>query len=170
MKGTFALCIVLGLMLAVFADARQVEGVTSCTGTQVFPSQSLSSVAGSKPPGTTFCVRDGAHNVSNSVVVQDGDKFIGVFSDGSRPTVTTTTVRDIFNAYPSNGATIRDLSISGAVGNNQCEPDCGRWWEEPYCKRRTCSPQCQPGHRRHGYRALGDQLRDRPQWQLLLHQ
>jgi parallel beta-helix repeat protein len=60
------------------------------------------------------------------VTVQSGDRFIGVFSDGSRPTVTTTTVQNIFDAGRSNGATIQDLSISGAVGNDNCEPACGR--------------------------------------------
>jgi hypothetical protein len=126
MKGTYAVSIFLGLVLSISVYAPQAEGVTSCSGKQVYPSQSLPSVAANNPPGTTFCVRDGTYNLSRAVVVESGDKFIGVFSDGTRPSIKTTTVHNIFDAKESVGATIRDLDISGAVGNNQCEPNCGR--------------------------------------------
>ena len=103
----------------------------------VYPSQSLPSVANSTPAGTTFCMHDGTYRISKPVLVQSGDNFVGIYSDGSRPVVTRNTdyrVHHIFDAGAgiagheddAVGATIQQLTISGAVGDDQCEPNCGR--------------------------------------------
>jgi hypothetical protein len=79
-------------------------------------------------------VHDGTYKISNPVLVQSGDVFWGVYSDSSRPIVTTDTAPHVFDAgagIPGHeddavGATIKYLFISGAVGSAQCEPNCGR--------------------------------------------
>ena len=97
-----------------------------CDGVQVGPSEDLAAVAEAKSAGTTFCIRDGSYKVTRSVKVQSGDRFVGVYSDGTRPSVSTTRAQHVFDAYGSTGAVIRGLKVRGAVGNDRCEPDCGR--------------------------------------------
>jgi hypothetical protein len=123
----------LGLVAWLTVSAYVTDGpraAVGCVGRDVFPSQSLPSVAKNTPSGTTFCIRDGTYNISSPVIVQSGDVFWGVNSDSTRPVVTTTTARHVFDAAPgtthADGATIKNLIISGAVGDAQCEPDCGR--------------------------------------------
>ena len=118
--------LVLAALLSVTAYAPEAQGVgESCTGKDVFPSQNLPKVAQNSPPGTTFCIHDGTYKISTPVIVESNDTFAGVYSDSSKPHVTTDTAHHIFNAHDSVGATIMELMISGAVGNDQCEPDCG---------------------------------------------
>jgi hypothetical protein len=119
--------LVLVALLSVSAYVTDgPRAAVGCVGKDVFPSQSLPSVANNTPSGTTFCIRDGTYNISSPVIVQSGDVFWGVYSDSTRPVVTTTTARHIFYAGDANGATIKTLIISGAVGDAQCEPNCGR--------------------------------------------
>jgi hypothetical protein len=122
-------------LLSISAYAPDASGARQrCTGKDVYPSQSLPEAARNAPSGTTFCIHDGTYKISNPVIVQSGDVFWGVYSDGTRPIVTTTTAYHIFDAGVGTagseddavGATIKNLTISGAVGNNQCEPNCGR--------------------------------------------
>jgi hypothetical protein len=119
--------VVLAALLSFTAYAPEAQGVgESCTGKDVFPSQNLPKVAQNSPPGTTFCIHDGTYKISTPVRVESNDTFAGVYSDSSKPHVTTDTAYHIFGADDTVGATIRELKISGAVGNDQCEPDCGR--------------------------------------------
>ena len=93
----------------------------------VYPSQNLTSIAANSKPGTTFFIHDGTYNVSKPIVVQDHDKFIGLYHDSSRPSLVTTQAHYIFDANQgSDWATIKGLKISGAVGGNHCEPACGK--------------------------------------------
>jgi hypothetical protein len=115
--------------LATSPDAAGAQQV--CAGKDVFPSQNLANVANGTPPGTTFCVHDGTHKISNPILVQSNDVFMGIYSDGTRPLVTTTTAFHVFfagtdPASAAAGATIRNLTVSGAVGDNRCQPNCGR--------------------------------------------
>ena len=124
-----ALTVVLVAAMSLLAYIPGDAG--ACVGKDVYPSQSLPQVARNAPAGTTFCIHDGTYNISNPVLVQSRDVFQGVYSDASRPVVTTTTAYHIFYAGndPTSaavGATIKNLTVSGAVGNGQCEPNCGR--------------------------------------------
>jgi hypothetical protein len=60
-----------------------------------------------------------------------------MYSDGSRPVVTRNTAYPVPHIFDAGagiagheddavGATIQQLTISGAVGDDQCEPNCGR--------------------------------------------
>jgi hypothetical protein len=111
---------------AVAAKSKHPPAAAVCRGVQVYPSQDLASVANSKPPGTTFCVNDGHYYVSQNVSVQSKDEFIGVNSDSTKPEVEGTGAEHIFHTKGSNGAHIANLAISGAVGGDYCEPNCGR--------------------------------------------
>jgi hypothetical protein len=50
---------------------------------------------------------------------------MGVYSDSTRPSVTTDRAHHIFSAYSSEGASIKNLTVSGAVGSDRCEPGRG---------------------------------------------
>jgi hypothetical protein len=86
----------------------------------------LPDIVDNHPSGTTFCIHDGTHRVEDHISVQSGDTFAGVYSDATRPTVTTDSAHHVFDAGTGSGATIKDLTISGAVGDDRCEPNCGR--------------------------------------------
>lgn len=119
-------CFVAVLVCVLLYEAPRAEAASSCSGKRVYPSQNLTRVAAGSPAGTTFCLRDGNYEISGAVYVQDRDRFIGVYRDRSRPAVVTNRARQVFEATSSDGATIRGLRISGAVGGNYCEPYCGR--------------------------------------------
>ncbi|QIN84365.1 hypothetical protein GBA63_18250 [Rubrobacter tropicus] len=125
MKRLLVLSATLATLFSAFAYVPQAEGAT-CTGKQVSPGQNLSSVAANARAGTTFCIKDGNYAVPTPVRVQNRDRFIGMFSDGTRPSVTTTKAQHVFDANGSRGATIRGLGMSGAVGGDHCKPNCGR--------------------------------------------
>jgi hypothetical protein len=105
---------------------QEAKAAYSCSGKHIYPPQNLTNVAGSSPGGTTFCVHDGSYNISSPIQVQNNDKFIGLYNDGSRPQITTTKALQVFAAGNSNWATIMGLMISGAVGGDYCKPGCGQ--------------------------------------------
>jgi len=105
---------------------QEAEAAYSCSGKQIYPPQNLTNVAAGSPAGTTFCIHDGTYSVSNPVRVQNNDKFIGLYNDSSRPQIVTTQAQQLFNAGGSNGATIKGLKVSGAVGGDSCKPGCGQ--------------------------------------------
>ena len=114
---------VLSYLLYVSPAAKAAY---SCSGKDVYPTQNLTIVAQNSPRGTTFCIHDGTYNISDPVRVDDNDRFIGLYNDSTRPAVVTTRAQNVFEASGSNGALIKGLKISGAVGGNYCEPECGR--------------------------------------------
>lgn len=97
---------------------------SDCKGVSVGPGENLVSVATSKQAGTTFCIETGRHEVTTPVVVQNGDRFIGMSADSTF--VVTRSAPFVFDASGSNGALISGLDISGATGNEACRPKCGR--------------------------------------------
>jgi hypothetical protein len=97
---------------------------SECKGEFVAHGDNLTSVAASKPAGTTFCIDVGTHKVSAAVKVQSGDRFIGVSDDATF--VATDSAPFVFDASGSNGARITGIDISGATGNEACRPKCGR--------------------------------------------
>ncbi len=105
--------------------APSAEAATSCSGKNVYPSQNLATVAANSPAGTTFCVHDGTYWVSSPVKVENKDRFIGVYTDSTRPEVKTDKAPQVFQVN-ATGAVIDGLKISGAVGGNSCEPGCGQ--------------------------------------------
>jgi hypothetical protein len=122
-----AIVIILVALLSVTAYVPKAQGVGgSCSGIDIHPSQGLRRVTLDAPPGTTFCVHDGTYKVSRPIIVQSRDVFMGVYFDSSRPSVTTDKALHVFKALFSDGATIQNLTVSGAVGNDRCEPNCGR--------------------------------------------
>ncbi len=115
---------VLALIVA-FAFAKPAWAPPKdCSGVQVRPNADLVKVAASYPSGTTYCVRDGSYSVSSRIPVEDGDVWFGVYSDDTRPSISTTTADHVF--YTSGAATIENLRVSGAVHDDACEPACGR--------------------------------------------
>jgi len=129
-----------GIALSILIGfAGKASGATECTGITVKPRNNLSEVAASEPPGTTFCIHDGNYSVSKRILLQSGDSFIGLYSDGSRPVISTDRAKEIFDGlykvadlpkrsppYIAEGARIEGLRITGAVGGERCSPDCGR--------------------------------------------
>jgi hypothetical protein len=120
-----ALSIALVALLA--ATGGSSLAATSCTGKHVYSGANLVSVAAGAPGGTTFCIHQGTYRVSQAVIVQSGDRFIGVYpTSDPRPTVTTTSAQRVLNAGGSTGALIQGLRVEGAVGDQSCQPNCGR--------------------------------------------
>jgi hypothetical protein len=122
----FAAIILASVALMASSMARANAAGERCTGVQVSPGEDLARVAAARAAGTTFCIRDGNYPVASKIVVQSNDVFEGIYSDGTRPSVTTTTAEQIFDANGSTGATISGLTIKGAVGDTSCQPECGR--------------------------------------------
>jgi hypothetical protein len=119
----------VGVMLALgalLASSIARAAVAGCEGVQVYPLDELTRTATAHPAGTTFCINDGNYSVASNVVVQDGDIFTGVYSDGSRPQIKGTGAEHIFYTEGADGSTIRNVAIKGAVGGDYCEPNCGR--------------------------------------------
>jgi hypothetical protein len=114
---------VLSYLLYVSPAAKAAY---SCSGKDVYPTQNLTIVAQNSPRGTTFCIHDGTYNISDPVRVDDNDRFIGLYNDSTRPAIVTSQAKALFDAGGSSGALIKGLKISGAVGGNYCEPECGR--------------------------------------------
>jgi hypothetical protein len=126
-----ALVIVGALLVTLIAGTASAEKIrkgasSTCTGTNIFPGQDLTAVADAAPAGTKFCIHDGNYTVSSPIRVQDNDVFKGLYVDRTRPSVSTTQASHIFYTHGSHNATISGLVVSGAVGDNSCEPNCGR--------------------------------------------
>lgn len=118
----FAAMVVCYVLYAPPADAAY-----SCSGKHVYPTQNLTQVAANARAGTTFCIHDGTYNVSVPVRVDDNDRFVGLYDDSTRPVVLTTKAHYVFDAnHGTDGALIKGLKISGAVGGNYCETACGK--------------------------------------------
>ena len=113
-------------LLTLFTTSENGSAATTCTGKNIYTGANLVNVAASAPSGTTFCIHQGTYSVSQAVNVQSGDRFVGVYQDPPRPTVKTTSAQKVFNAGGSTGAIIRGLRIEGAVGDQSCQPECGR--------------------------------------------
>lgn len=130
----WAVMLVLVTLVSMSAYVPEASEAAVACEKHVYPSQSLPGVAKNTASGTTFCVHDGTYKIASPVIVQSGDVFLGVYSDSSRPVVTTDTARHIFDAGAgiagheddAVGATIQKLTISGAKGDDRCEPNCGR--------------------------------------------
>jgi hypothetical protein len=123
---TLATVIFASVALLVLSMAQAQAAGEGCNGVQVSPGANLTQVAAARAAGTTYCIQDGTYSITSSIVVQSGDIFKGVYSDGSRPIVSTTSAKKVFAADGSTGAIISDLTVSGAVGDTSCQPDCGR--------------------------------------------
>ena len=135
-----ALCAASGY--ALLYDPQEAEAAYACSGKNVYPTQNLANVASSSSGGTTFCVHDGSYNISSPIQVQNNDKFIGLYNDSSRPQISTTKAKQVFAAGNSNGATIKGLKISGAVGGDYCKPGCGQGIRgETTSPSTTCGPR-----------------------------
>jgi hypothetical protein len=92
----------------------------------VEPGTNLVALAQERAAGTEFCLKDGNYSAGANIPVQSGDVWRGVYNDGTRPEVSTTSAQLLFNAENSTSATIRGLSISGGQGPVGCKPKCGR--------------------------------------------
>ena len=94
---------------------------------EVYPGDDLAAIASGHESGTTFNVHDGNYSVSVPIAVSRGDVWQGIYSDGTRPRVTTTRATHLFFVSgEAHNATLRGLDLSGAVHNDLCEPNCGR--------------------------------------------
>ena len=124
--GACSAALLLSGLVGLVGTVTEAESATSCVGKQLSSSQDLASVAAATPAGTTFCLQQGTYNVSTPVKVQSNDKFVGVYTSFPRPSVTTNTAGQVFDANGSYGATIEGLRVEGAVGQKSCQPFCGR--------------------------------------------
>jgi len=99
----------------------------TCVGTNVSPGAALKAAVDVAPAGTTFCLASGVYTISATTTLQDGDKLIG-----AGPAATSIegngTVQNMFDGASGGTFEVRNLSVSGAVGdvNATCSPDCGR--------------------------------------------
>ena len=124
--------VALAMAISMLAVTSLTGGVgkagaaDACVGKHAYPGENLAAVAGKAAAGATFCIHDGTYSVPSNIPVQDGDTFTGLYSDGSRPEVRGTGATHVFHTAGADNATIEGLAISGAVGGNYCEPNCGR--------------------------------------------
>jgi hypothetical protein len=125
----FGLGISLMLMLVAGSACAQKlrDGASGrCLGEDVYAGQDLVAVAEAARAGTNFCINDGDYSILSSIRVQDGDTFWGIYFDLTRPTLSTNQAEHIFHARGADHATIKNLTVKGAVGGAYCQPNCGR--------------------------------------------
>lgn len=112
------------------AGAGGGNAATTCPagGVDVDPGADVAAVAAdpANGAGTTYCIKDGNYTVTQAIEVQSNDRFLGIYGDGTRPIVTGSGARTIFDASVSDSAEISGLQVQGAVGSEACAPDCGR--------------------------------------------
>jgi hypothetical protein len=121
-----ALAAIIFALGALLMSGMAEAAGAGCVGVQISPGADLAQVAAARPAGTTFCIKDGAYNITSRIVAQDGDSFVGVYSDSSRPSISTTKADHIIYTSGADNVIIRGLRVSGAVHSDSCEPGCGR--------------------------------------------
>ncbi len=84
----------------------RAHAATSCTGVQLRPTADLQSAIDENGANTTFCLSDGSYSTTAVIKPKDGDRFIGVYTDGTQPNIANTATGGVF----SGG---RDLVIQG---------------------------------------------------------
>jgi polar amino acid transport system ATP-binding protein len=68
---------------------------------------------------------DHVYKVDRPIMSKAGNRYLGIYSDASKPKVKAGTgVQIIFNGAKNNY--YEDLEIYGAVGGDYCEPKCGK--------------------------------------------
>lgn len=113
----FGFVIVTGLLVVV-----PMAAATPCEGVQVPPGGGLKAAMDSNPPGT-FCLAAGTYTVPQTITAQS-DTVIGAGRDATF--IVGTGALNLFTAQSGAVWVLRDLDISGGVGNASCAPDCGR--------------------------------------------
>jgi len=125
--GVTLLAIILASVALMISSTESAQAAAGkCYGVQISPGDDLTQVASAHAAGTTYCVRDGEYPVTSRIVVQSNDVFKGIYSDATRPRVSTATAQEVFSATGSTGAIISGLTVTGAVGDTSCQPACGR--------------------------------------------
>jgi hypothetical protein len=91
----------------------------ACTGQQIRPGENIAAVVNGDSTARTWCIQDGEdYTITSPIDAQTNEKFIGVYSDGSRPGIKTTTAKFIFDMSGTSGGYFEGLSISGAQYDN----------------------------------------------------
>ena len=110
-------------VLALFCTAFSITTVashaaTGCTGVQLFPDSNIQNAISSNGGGTTFCFADGSYTIKATIQPKDGDRFIGVATDGTQPNIANTGTGGVF--WGGQNVLVRALGIgpSDAFGLN----------------------------------------------------
>ena len=95
--------------------------------TSVTPSNFTTEINSGGAAGEIFCFADGNYNVTTQLVPKDDQKFVGIYSDGTRPRLATTQFH-VFKTTSVDRALFKGLEISGATRGTSttCDPRCGR--------------------------------------------
>jgi hypothetical protein len=124
---TAAFAAILTVLIAVeTAESAQ------CRSVEVKASQNLALVMASKPPCTTFILKNlpsgkAYHLHGKTAEVQSGDEIRGNYRDGSRVQINADKAEMAFDVNRAqNGATFRGVSIYNTSSNEQCENKCGK--------------------------------------------
>ena len=100
--------------------------LTAATAAEVTvpPGATLVARAAAEPAGTTFLLEAGTYTVGQSLPVQSGDRFVGA---GMYQTIINGQgLKLVVDAEGATDATLKDLTVRGARGTEQCKPRCGR--------------------------------------------
>jgi len=84
-------------IVIVAATLAPSHATTSCTGVQLRPGADLQNAIDSKGTSTTFCVGDGNYSTRAALVPKDGDRFLGVYTDGTQPNIANTGAGGVFS-------------------------------------------------------------------------
>jgi parallel beta-helix repeat protein len=117
--------ILAAALAAIGLEAHVASAAARTCDSVITPGEGLAKAAANCPPSTTFTIKDGAYKLSGPIDADSGDTFKGSYSDGSLPTINANGAENAFNVSGTNRVTIRSLSISGAGGDDRCEPACG---------------------------------------------
>ncbi len=78
------------LRLTKASRERRAQDSTGCSGIQLSPGASIQNAINANGPGTTFCLSDGDYTSAARILPKDGDRFIGVSTDGTPPNIANT--------------------------------------------------------------------------------
>ncbi len=125
---TLASAVVVASPLVVSIASGPAQAVTSCRGVQLHPGANLQNSIDAHGQSTTFCLADGNYTTRATIAPKDGDRFIGVYTDGTRPNIANTGSGGVFkwgkNTFyrglgigPSKGIGLDPGTGSTIIGN-----------------------------------------------------
>ena len=112
------------LLASAFVVKTPAVGDVTCEGILVPPGADLQTAIDAAPEGARLCLSPWEYTTSAPIVPKNGQEIVGVAAD--QTSVSTTTARIVFDVRGKLNVRLADLSVTGAVGNKSCKPECGK--------------------------------------------
>jgi hypothetical protein len=120
--------VMLAVVLAVASSSpvsfrsAPAQAAVRCSGVHLRPGANIQRAIVSHARRTTFCLADGRYTTRTALKPKNGDRFIGVYTDRSRPKISNTGTGGVFSG--GRNVVIRGLGI-GPSDNTGLNPGTG---------------------------------------------